>query len=96
MNIGNPLIYSVSFWRWVSGGCYVLLFFSFLKPVVMQYYIIPSSKPGAAKSEFTIMEVKPAEQAAFLTAHGHHVIAKGNSIAEALLAYQQWLNQRPG
>lgn len=61
----------------------------------MQYYIIPSSKPGAASNEFTIMEVKPVEQAAFLTAHGHQVIAKGNSIAEALQHYQQWLNQQP-
>lgn len=62
----------------------------------MQYYIIPSSKPGAAGNEFTIMEVKPTEQAAFLVQHGHHIIAQGNSISEALLHYQQWLSQQPG
>jgi hypothetical protein len=62
----------------------------------MPYYILPSSKPGAASNEFTIMEVKPAEQAAFLATHGHQVIAEGSSIAEALLHYQQWLNQQPG
>ena len=73
----------------------MLLFFSFLKPIVMQYYIIPSSKSGAASNEFTIMEVKPAEQAAFLATHGHQVIAEGSSIAAALLHYQQWLNQQP-
>lgn len=62
----------------------------------MQYYIIPSSKPGAASNEFTIMEVKPTEQAAFLAQHSCQVIAQGSSIAEALLHYQQWLHQQPG
>ena len=60
----------------------------------MQYYIIPSNKPGAASNEYTIMVVKPGEQAAFLAGHGHQVIAQGSSIAEALLQYQQWLNEQ--
>jgi hypothetical protein len=62
----------------------------------MPYYIIPSSKPGAASNEFTIMEVKPAEEAAFMAAHSHQVIAQGSSIAAALVQYQQWLNQQSG
>lgn len=60
----------------------------------MQYYILPSNKPGAASNEYTIMVVKPSEEAGFLAEHGHRVIAKGSSIAEALLQYQQWLNQQ--
>ncbi|KYP16244.1 hypothetical protein [Flavihumibacter sp. CACIAM 22H1] len=60
-----------------------------------QYYIIPSAVTNATGNQYTIMEVKPAEEAVFMAAHGHHVIAKGSSIAEALLAYQQWLYQQP-
>lgn len=60
----------------------------------MQYYILPSAVTGAADNQYTIMQVKPAEQAAFLAEHGHRVIAQGSSIAEALLQYQQWLNRQ--
>jgi len=66
-----------------------------LKPIVMQYYILPSSRPGAASNAYTIMVVKPSEEAVFLAEHGHQIIAQGGSIAEALQQYQQWLNQQP-
>lgn len=62
----------------------------------MQYYILPSAVTGAADNQYTIMVVKPAEEAAFLAEHGRRVIAKGSSIAEALQQYQQWLYRQPG
>ena len=61
----------------------------------MQYYIIPSVVTGAEGNQYTIMQVKPGEEAAFMAAHGHQVIAQGSSIAEALLQYQQWLHRQP-
>ena len=62
----------------------------------MQYYILPSTVTNTADNQYTIMVVKPAEEAAFLAEHGHRVIAQGSSIAEALLQYQQWLYRQPG
>ncbi len=61
----------------------------------MQYYIIPSPAPGADDRQYLIMVVKPGEEASFLAAHGHQVIAQGSSIAEALIHYQSWLNGQP-
>jgi len=41
------------------------------------------------------MVVEPGDEASFLAAHGHQVIARGDSIAEALMNYQSWLNSQP-
>lgn len=59
----------------------------------MLYYILPSNAPNASRHDYRIMEVKPAEEAGFLAAYGHQVIAKGSSLTEALLQFQQWKNR---
>jgi hypothetical protein len=81
--------------RRLREGLSFFLFFFILKPIVMQYYILPSAVTNAADNQYTIMQVKPAEQAAFLSAHGHQVIAQGNSIAEALQQFNQWVIRQP-
>ncbi|HOA37560.1 MAG TPA: hypothetical protein PLQ32_00740 [Flavihumibacter sp.] len=53
----------------------------------MFYYVLTADGPGAAENDFRIMQVTAADQAAFLAAYGHLVIAQGTSIAEAIIAF---------
>lgn len=61
----------------------------------MQYYILPPAVGNAADGTYTLMQVKPGEEASFLAAHGHQVIAQGGSISEALRQFHEWLSWRP-
>ena len=46
----------------------------------MQYYILPSPVTNAADRQYILMVVTPRDEASFLAAHGHQVIAQGGSI----------------
>lgn len=61
----------------------------------MCYYVLPPAVGNAADGTYTIMQVKPGDEASFLAAHGHQVIAQGACIAEALQQFHAWLNWQP-
>lgn len=59
----------------------------------MTYYIIdPAGKTN--HNDYKIIKVPLADEANFLEDYGHQVLTSGNSLMEALLAFEQWKNNQ--
>jgi hypothetical protein len=66
----------------------------------MKYYILQKvdagGHTGASQSSFEIVKVRPVDEANFMEDYGHLVISSGNNLAEAMLAFQEWVQvQKP-
>ncbi len=55
----------------------------------MRYYITLPDVPVKDSNDYKIIKVNTIDEANFLADYGHKVIAKGNSLMEALLNLEQ-------
>ncbi len=60
----------------------------------MRYYITLPEVPLKDGCDYKIIKVNPADEANFLEGYSTRVIAKGNSLMEALLSLEQWKQQQ--
>lgn len=56
----------------------------------MKYYIVYPQAPNAGSYDYSVIKVKPVDEANFLEDYGHLVITSGSSLHEALLNFEKW------